>query len=50
MVDKYPEVLYIVLGITHPVEKKHNGETYRQRLELLVKEMDLTRDEAGCET
>lgn len=44
VVDKYPEVLYIVLGITHPVEKKHNGETYRRRLESLVKELDLARN------
>ncbi len=41
---KHPDVLYIILGITHPVEKKHNGETYRQSLEALVKKLELTRN------
>ncbi len=27
VLEKYPHVLYMVLGITHPVEKKHNSET-----------------------
>lgn len=44
VVNEYPEVLYLVLGITHPVEKKHNNETYRKKLELLVRELDLTRN------
>lgn len=44
MVEKHPHVLYMVLGITHPVEKKHNGETYRQNLEALVKKLELTRN------
>jgi glycosyltransferase involved in cell wall biosynthesis len=44
VVDKHPEVLYMVLGITHPVEKKHNGETYRQSLEALVEKLELTRN------
>ena len=44
VVEKHPEVLYMVLGITHPVEKKHNGEAYRKSLELLVKELDLDRN------
>ena len=38
---KHPDVLYIVLGITHPVEKKHNGEAYRESLKKLVQDMDL---------
>ena len=41
---KHPDVLYIVLGITHPVEKQHNGEAYRKSLESLVKDMDLSRN------
>ena len=44
VVEKHPHVLYMVLGTTHPVEKKHNGEAYRQSLELLVKELGLTRN------
>ncbi len=39
---KHPDVLYIVLGITHPVEKKHNGEAYRKSLETLVKDLGLS--------
>ncbi len=41
VVKKHPRVLYIVLGITHPVEKKHNGEVYRESLEALVKKLGL---------
>ena len=44
VVDKHPEVLYMVLGITHPGEKKLNGEAYRKSLELLVKELNLDRN------
>ena len=43
-VEKHPHVLYMVLGITHPEEKKHNGEAYRQSLEGLVKKLELTRN------
>jgi len=41
IVEKHPEVLYIVLGITHPVVKKHEGEEYRESLEAMVKERGL---------
>ena len=34
----------MVLGITHPVERKHNGEKYRHSLESLVKKLKLTRN------
>lgn len=44
VVKKHPQVLYMVLGITHPVENKHNGESYRQKLECLVKELGLARN------
>ena len=37
LVEKHPHLLYMILGITHPVEKKQNGETYRQSLHTLVK-------------
>ena len=43
VVENHPHVLYMVLGITHPVEKKHNGETYRKSLESLPKKLELTR-------
>ena len=44
VVEKHPHVLYIVLGITHPVEEKHHGEVYRKSLESLVDNLDLNRN------
>ena len=44
VVRKHPRVLYIILGATHPLEKKHNGEDYRRKLESQVKEMGLSRN------
>ena len=44
VVEKHPHVLYIILGITHPVEKKHNGEVYRKSLESLVDNLKLNRN------
>jgi glycosyltransferase involved in cell wall biosynthesis len=44
VMKKHPHVLYIVLGITHPVEKKHNGEVYRKSLESLVDNLELNRN------
>jgi glycosyltransferase involved in cell wall biosynthesis len=43
VVEKHPEVLYIVLGVTHPVVKKQHGEAYRESLEKMVKELDLQK-------
>ncbi len=34
---EFPDVVYIVLGATHPNEKRDHGETYRLSLELLAK-------------
>ena len=41
VVNKHPEVLYIVLGKTHPAVIKHAGEEYRDYLNLLVKRHNL---------
>lgn len=38
---KFPEVLYIVLGATHPEVKRRYGEKYRHHLEQLVREKGL---------
>lgn len=40
-VRRYSDILYIVLGITHPVVKAHEGEAYREYLINLVEEYDL---------
>ncbi|HHY93708.1 MAG TPA: glycosyltransferase, partial [Firmicutes bacterium] len=41
LADEFPDLLYIVLGATHPEVKKRHGESYRLSLELLVKERGL---------
>ena len=34
---KHPEILYLILGRTHPVVKRTDGEKYREKLERTVK-------------
>ncbi len=41
VVKKYPEVIYIVLGKTHPNVQRHSGEEYRVFLLRLVKKLQL---------
>ncbi|MBS1494865.1 MAG: glycosyltransferase family 4 protein [Bacteroidetes bacterium] len=41
VVKTYPDVVYIILGATHPNVKRQFGETYRISLENLVKKYDL---------
>jgi len=36
IVEQFPEVVYIVLGATHPNELRHHGEAYRLSLEILA--------------
>lgn len=38
---KHPEILYLVLGQTHPVVQRNNGEKYREKLERTVKNFGL---------
>jgi glycosyltransferase involved in cell wall biosynthesis len=40
---QYPEVVYIVLGATHPHVKKHDGETYRLSLQRLAQEKGVSQ-------
>jgi glycosyltransferase involved in cell wall biosynthesis len=37
ILDKFPDVVYIVLGATHPNELREHGEAYRVSLEMLAK-------------
>ncbi len=41
VVEEFPDVLYIVLGATHPEVKRIHGEHYRLALEHRVKELGL---------
>ena len=38
IVTRYPNVVYIILGATHPHVIQHDGETYRLSLQLLAHE------------
>jgi glycosyltransferase involved in cell wall biosynthesis len=39
--EAVPEVVYLVLGKTHPVVVQHEGEQYREKLHALVDELGL---------
>ncbi len=41
LVNKYPNIIYLVIGETHPSIRKNEGEEYRNRLIQLVKELGL---------
>ncbi len=41
IVDRYPEVIYMILGKTHPNVLRHSGEEYRNNLQRLVKTLHL---------
>jgi glycosyltransferase involved in cell wall biosynthesis len=41
VVEKYPDVLYMVLGKTHPNVLRYSGEEYRNYLQHLVKSLNL---------
>jgi glycosyltransferase involved in cell wall biosynthesis len=41
ILEHYPNVVYIVLGETHPHVKRHEGESYRLSLQWLAKEKDV---------
>jgi glycosyltransferase involved in cell wall biosynthesis len=43
IVPEFPDVLYIVLGATHPEVRRRYGEAYRLSLERLVKQKGLER-------
>ena len=39
VVSQHPEVVYVCAGETHPKVRAHEGESYRNELELLAKEL-----------
>ncbi len=43
VIEKYPDVLYIILGKTHPNVLRYSGEEYRIYLQRLVKGLNLSK-------
>lgn len=43
-----PDVLYIVLGSTHPVVRREHGESYRRKLQRLVARLGVARNVRFC--
>jgi len=44
LVPRHPSVRYLILGQTHPMLQKHEGEKYRQMLIELVAELDIQNE------
>ena len=44
ILTEFPDVVYIVLGATHPNELREHGETYRLSLEILAKKNKLEKN------
>jgi len=38
---KHPNILYLIIGETHPEVRKHEGESYRMSLIRLVEQLGL---------
>lgn len=43
VIKKYPSLLYLILGQTHPVVRRNEGEQYRLTLEKLVTKLGLEK-------
>ncbi len=43
VIDKHPEILYMILGKTHPNVLRYSGEEYRNYLQHLVKSLNLSQ-------
>src|SRR5208283_3666156 len=44
ILTEFPEVVYIVLGATHPNELREHGEAYRLSLEILAKKNKIDKN------
>lgn len=44
VVKRHPNVLYLVVGVTHPDVVQHEGEVYRNSLVRRVRELDLAKN------
>ena len=43
-VEKHPDLLYVVLGATHPNLVAHEGEAYRDRLKALTEKLGVAHN------
>ncbi|MDP3920668.1 MAG: glycosyltransferase [Candidatus Omnitrophota bacterium] len=43
VVKRFPKLAYVILGVTHPNVKKHEGESYRISLRRMVRELGLQK-------
>ncbi len=41
LIKQYPDLLYLVIGATHPLVRKQEGEIYRNKLKKLVEKLKL---------
>ncbi|MGI6422779.1 MAG: glycosyltransferase family 4 protein [Syntrophomonadaceae bacterium] len=41
LAPQYPQIIYLILGRTHPMLVKYEGERYRQKLENMVSQMGI---------
>lgn len=44
LVKKYPNILYLIVGETHPIVRRHEGEKYRNKLIKLVNKLGLNNN------
>src|SRR5258706_14020912 len=44
ILERYPNVVYIVLGATHPHVRRHDGEAYRLMLQRLARECGVEQE------
>ena len=42
ILDKHPDVVYIVSGVTHPHIRRREGERYREELQALAEQLDVS--------
>jgi len=44
VIEKYPNILYLIIGETHPVIREKEGERYRERLKKMVEDLGLKKN------
>src|SRR3989344_2939825 len=44
VIDRFPNLIYLIVGETHPIVRKHEGESYRNFLEKKVKRLGLSEN------